>query len=119
MNIIAIILSAIVSITTTYGMYHIQKLDGVIQNIQKDKIEMIDKINDMDKDRKKELESVKNTLNDINVTLASFVARTEANRFTASEGLAVWREISTLKQQIIGLQSEIKRNHEEIINLRK
>lgn len=97
----------IFSIILGYGIYSLEKLDSIVMDMQKDKIELIDRINSIDSTREDDIKQVKDQLSEINTTLKSFIAKTDASQFTSEHGLAVWREITTQKQQILYIQKEI------------
>ena len=104
------IIGGLFTIITTYGAYHLNKLDNIVREIQDDKIELIDRINEIDDIRENDITEVKVVMNEINTTLKTFIARTEASRFTSDDGLQVWQEISTIKQQVIHMQKQIEQN---------
>jgi len=118
LKLIAILVSVLFTIVTSYGIYHVQKLDATVRKIQQDKIELIDRINEIDKLRKDDISEVKEIMHKINISLTSFIAKTNADRFTSENGLEVWREISKLQQQVISMQDTIKRNNQEIAEIR-
>lgn len=109
-KIISICLAGLFTITSGYGVYHLNKLDDIVRSVQRDKIELIDRINEIDNVREDDIKEVKKVMNEINVNLEAFIARTEASRFTADDGLEVWREIATIKQEIVSMQKDINRN---------
>lgn len=97
----------VITMASSWAIYNIDKLDTAIKTMQEDKIQLIDRIDFIDKSRQKDITEVKTLINQINTTLEKFIAKTEANDFSAREGLEVWKEIATVKQQIISMQKEI------------
>ena len=99
-KIICLSVGALFTLISSFGVYHLNKLDDIVRDLQSDKIELIDRINTIDSIREDDIDEVKLVMNQINTTLQSFIARTDASRFTSEDGLEVWREIAKIKQQI-------------------
>ena len=47
-KVIAILITGLFTVVSGYGVYHLNKLDDLVREIQADKIEMIQMINDID-----------------------------------------------------------------------
>lgn len=107
MKVASLAAGFIFSIVLGYGIYNLEKLDSIVMDMQNDKIELIDRINTIDSTREDDIKQVKDQLSEINTTLKTFIAKTDASQFTSEHGLAVWREITTQKQQILSMQKEI------------
>lgn len=111
-KIVSLGLGFLFTLVTSYGVYHLNKLDSLVKEMQSDKIELIDRINTIDRTREANVKHVKVVMNDINTTLKTFIAKTDANKFTSKDGLEVWREISTIKQQIVNMERDIANQKE-------
>lgn len=112
-KLICLLVAGLFTIVSGYGAYHLNRLDSIVRDMQNDKIELIDRINSIDGKRQGDIDSVKDTVNQINTTLQMFIAKSDANKFTSKEGLEIWREISTIKANILSMQKEIDRNTKE------
>lgn len=112
LKLICVLFTGLFTLVSGYGIYHLNKLDSIVHEMQEDKVELIDRINTIDEIRENDIKEVKDLMNTINITLQKFIAKTESNRFTSEDGLQVWQEITRLKQNVVDLQRQIDRAHD-------
>lgn len=109
LKVISVLVGVVFTALISFGGYHLNKLDGIVTDMQNDKVELIDRIDEIDSLREHDIQEVKTTVNNINATLREYIARTDETRLTTNDALQIWRQIATIKAQIIDMDEEIDR----------